>query len=45
LHIIGQSKKNERLPGMTPNKMMLDVCVSSKKQKDEKDFKKTLNFR
>jgi hypothetical protein len=31
LHMIGQSKMNERSPDMTPNRMLLDISVWSNK--------------
>ena len=39
LHIIGQSKINERLPVMTPYRMLLDVtCIARKIIKQTSDF-------
>jgi hypothetical protein len=34
--MIGQSKKNEKLHDTTPKGMLLDVCVSPKKNKLKK---------
>jgi hypothetical protein len=36
LHMIGQSKMNERLHDMTPNEMLLDVSVSAQKKEKKK---------
>ena len=37
--MIGRSKMNERLNNMTPNGMLLDVSVSSKKMCEKKASK------
>ena len=40
--MIGQSRIYEMWHDMTPNMMLLDVIVSSKKQKEKKEYNKYL---
>ena len=44
LHMIGRSKMNDRLHGMTPSGMLLDVSVSSKKKRRKRKKKNTTNI-
>jgi hypothetical protein len=45
LHTIGWPKRNERLPDMTPNRILLDVNVSPKEKNVKKRYNKHLNLK
>jgi hypothetical protein len=44
LHTIGWPKRNERLPDMTPNRILLDVNVSPKEKNVKKRYNKHLSL-